>query len=40
MKPSPSIQPALLCLASVILGATTPLSAQTQHTPKPGSPNP
>ena len=38
MKPSPSILPPLLCLALVILGATTRLSAQTPHTPKPGSP--
>lgn len=38
MKPSPSILPSLVCLALVILGATTRLSAQTPHTPKPGSP--
>jgi len=38
MNPSPCILPSLLCLALVILGATTPLSAQTPHTPKPGSP--
>jgi hypothetical protein len=39
MNPNISIQPTFLCLALVILGATTPLSAQTPHTPKPGSPN-
>ena len=38
MNPRPSIQSPLLCLALVILGATTPLSAQTPHTPQPGSP--
>ena len=38
MNPRLSNQPLLLCLALVILGATTPLSAQTPHTPKPGSP--
>lgn len=38
MNPSPSILPALVCLALVILGATTRLTAQMPHTPKPGSP--
>lgn len=38
LNPSPSIPTLLLCLALVILGATTPLSAQTPHTPQPGSP--
>jgi hypothetical protein len=38
MKPSPSILPSIVCLALVNLGATTSLSAQTPHAPKPGSP--
>lgn len=38
MKSIPFILPPLVCLALVLLGATTPLSAQTPHTPKPGSP--
>jgi hypothetical protein len=38
MNPSQSIQTPLLWLALVLLGATTPFSAQTPHTPQPGSP--
>ena len=38
MKPAPSILTSLPFLAFGIIAAPTPLSAQTPHTPKPGSP--